>query len=352
MAAGTAPEGCPLADTFQVSWVRVFRRAGRRTNAALLLLCAGAFLTGWLAFASGTPAPATVTTVAHGLLGLGVVAVAPWKNMIVLRSRRIPPGAWALIVLTLVCLAAGFGQFLLGYHLVGGVSPIQVHVGAALVALPLMVGHVRGRRRQRLRRSDLSRRALLRTGAFILGTGLGYLGLIGAAGWTRRSAGRVATGSGRIDAADVPATNWLLDRVPEIDPAAHRVQVAGLLLSPADLAARAKPVLARLDCTSGWYAEATWSATALADLVSPGHLAAARSIEVTSVTGYTRRFDVAEAGDLWLATSCQGQPLSAGTGAPVRLVAPHRRGFWWVKWVASVRLSDRPAWVQLPFPPQ
>jgi hypothetical protein len=29
---------------------------------------------------------------------------------------------------------------------------------------------------------------------------------------------------------------------------------------------------------------------------------------------------------------------------------PHRRGFWWVKWVESVKLSDLPAWGQSPFP--
>ena len=73
---------------------------------------------------------------------------------------------------------------------------------------------------------------------------------------------------------------------------------------------------------------------------------------VTSVTGYRRRFPVADAHALWLATGFQGRPLTAGTGAPVRLVAPNRRGFWWVKWVASVELSDIPAAAQFPFPLQ
>jgi DMSO/TMAO reductase YedYZ molybdopterin-dependent catalytic subunit len=55
---------------------------------------------------------------------------------------------------------------------------------------------------------------------------------------------------------------------------------------------------------------------------------------------------------LWLAIAYQGVPLLPAYGAPVRLVAPHRRGFWWVKWVASVELSDLPAWGQSPFPLQ
>ncbi|HJV12894.1 MAG TPA: molybdopterin-dependent oxidoreductase, partial [Propionibacteriaceae bacterium] len=79
-------------------------------------------------------------------------------------------------------------------------------------------------------------------------------------------------------------------------------------------------------------------------------LVPAASIEVMSVTGYHRRFPPKEAGSLWLATGYQGEPLRAGHGAPVRLVAPNRRGFWWVKWVASVKLSDVPAWGQSPFP--
>ena len=79
---------------------------------------------------------------------------------------------------------------------------------------------------------------------------------------------------------------------------------------------------------------------------------AVRSLLVTSVTGYRRRFSVTDAGALWLATRVEGRWLTAGTGAPVRLVAPGRRGFWWVKWVASVELSDRPAYVQSPFPLQ
>lgn len=334
----------------------MFRRAGRRTNAALLVLCVGAFLSGWLAFASSARLPATLTTAAHGLFGIGVVALVPWKREIVTRARAVPVVAWLLIVLTVLCLASGFAQFLLGYHVVDvlgllPLSPIQVHVGAALVAVPLFGWHVLRRRPQRLNRRDLSRRALLRTGAFTVGAGVGYLSLLGVAGWTRGSAGRLTTGSGRIGPDAIPPTTWLFDRVPALS-ADHRVEVAGRFWSVADLAARGRSVRARLDCTSGWYAEATWAGAALVDLIDRQRLATASSIEVTSVTGYTRRFPVAEAGSLWLATSCQGRPLTPGTGAPVRLVAPRRRGFWWVKWVVAVGLSDRPAWAQLPFPPQ
>jgi DMSO/TMAO reductase YedYZ molybdopterin-dependent catalytic subunit len=132
----------------------------------------------------------------------------------------------------------------------------------------------------------------------------------------------------------------------------YRVQVDGMAVAVSEFAARAVAVRARLDCTSGWFADAEWSGVPLDALVAADRLAVASSIVVTSVTGYRRRFPVGDADSLWLATGFQGGPLTAGTGAPVRLVAPHRRGFWWVKWVASVELSDTPAYAQSPFPLQ
>ncbi len=153
-----------------------------------------------------------------------------------------------------------------------------------------------------------------------------------------------------MDADRVPATIWLFDRVPADPP--DRVIVAGRALRAADLDARATVITARLDCTSGWYADAEWSAVPLSELITAAELVTATSLVVTSLTGYRRTFPISHMDQLWLATRGQGRLLTAGRGAPVRLVAPGRRGFWWVKWVAEVELSDRPGWVQSPFPLQ
>jgi hypothetical protein len=198
----------------------------------------------------------------------------------------------------------------------------------------------------------LSRRTLLRSGALAAGAAATYLtfeGIGGVAG--SASASRIATGSHLVSADTIPATIWLFDQVPDI-ATDHRVLVAGSAFSVSDLASRSKAITGRLDCTSGWYTDATWTAANLADLLTAERLSAAASIEVVSVTGYRRRFPAGEAGSLWLATAYQGAPLQPAYGAPVRLVAPHRRGFWWVKWVASVELSDVPAWGQSPYPLQ
>jgi DMSO/TMAO reductase YedYZ molybdopterin-dependent catalytic subunit len=76
----------------------------------------------------------------------------------------------------------------------------------------------------------------------------------------------------------------------------------------------------------------------------------ARSVRVHSVTGYWIRFPVGDLDRLLLATAVVGAPLSAGHGFPARLVAPGRRGFWWVKWVDRIELEPTPAWWQPPFP--
>ena len=51
-----------------------------------------------------------------------------------------------------------------------------------------------------------------------------------------------------------------------------------------------------------------------------------------------------------LALRVGGRPLDPGHGFPARIVAPGRRGFWWVKWVDGMELSMTPWWWQPPFP--
>lgn len=330
-------------------------KAGRRTNLALLWLVITAFVSGWVAFAFGTPIPAWIATIVHGLLGLAVVALAPWKTMIIRRwtmRSTMRLASLALLSIMVAGLIGGFAQFFVGWHPALGISPIQLHVGAAIVLIPLLAWHVLRHRPQRLRRSDLSRRMLLRGVALAGAVGSGYMVLNVASRWTGgRGRTATSTGSRRVDADAIPATIWLLDRVP-VPVADYPVDVAGRPFTAADVTEGAGTVTARLDCTSGWYADATWTGRRLSELIAPDVLAAATSLVVTSSTGYTRTFPASDAAALWLVTACHGRPLTAATGAPVRLVAPGRRGFWWVKWVARVELSDAPAWRQLPFPAQ
>jgi hypothetical protein len=258
-------------------------------------------------------------------------------------------------VLTVVATGIGHAAGVTGR--LAGVSAMQVHVGAALTALPLAVWHVLARP-SRPRAGDLSRRSLVRASGVVAVAGLvwsageGVWALAGTPGARRRVTGSHERGSG--DPQAMPVTQWLFDRVPATDPSGWRLQVGGPAGEEGTRAveelAAGDTVRAVLDCTGGWYAEQEWEGIRLDRLLGP--TGTARSVLVRSVTGYSRRFPVTDVDRLWLVITCAGRPLSAGHGGPVRLVAPGRRGFWWVKWVDRVALDEVPAWRQPPFPLQ
>ncbi len=334
------------------------RRAGRRTNLAVLGLLLVAFATGVLAYGVGTLPAGTVVVAVHSAAGLGLLLLVPWKAVIVRRSwphaastRGLATGLGALVVLTV----------LTGVLHAIGVAPLSmllIHVGMSVCLAPLLLFHAWGRR-QRPRRTDLSRRTLLKAGGLAAGAaalwaaGEGALRLTGAPGADRRGTGSLERGTD--DPAAMPVTQWFTDTVPDgtLEPI---TVVVGDKLTRVDITDldRGDKVRAVLDCTGGWYAEQDWGGIRLDRLLSEvgGNLPDDGSVDVISRTGYRRRLPLTDAQHLLLATSAAGQPLSDGHGAPVRLIAPGRRGFWWVKWVARIEVVDAPWWRQPPFPLQ
>ena len=344
--------------------MRAVTRAGRRTNVAILAVLTAALASGVLAFAVGNEFAARIVVAAHGILGLCLVVLTPWKAVIARRGLRRSgrrPGrgtSIALAVVVLIVVGTGIAHALGYTGPVLGVSSMQLHVGSAIAATALAVAHV-WRRRQRPRPADLSRRTVLRTGA-VVGGGVLFWSAVEATaavaslpGADRRSTGSYERGTD--EPVRMPVTQWLLDSVPTIDPATFRLEVvAGDRMVDVDLSDLDGPdaVRAVLDCTGGWYAGQDWRGVHVDHLLQRalGPLSRGRSIDVTSVTGYRRRLPLSDAPDLLLATQVAGRPLSAGHGAPVRLVAPGRRGFWWVKWVTRIEIVDAPWWLQPPFP--
>jgi DMSO/TMAO reductase YedYZ molybdopterin-dependent catalytic subunit len=344
---------------------RVRRRAGRRTNVALLVLLTLAFATGWAAFGTGTTTAARIVTALHGAAGLALVLLVPWKSLIVRRSRAFRSVSWraaagvVLGVLVAVSLLAGVVHVLGGFRTYAGLTAMQVHVGAAVLAVPFAVLHVL-QHPQRPRRTDLSRRTLLRALGLGAGAAAAYVAVEGVAGGLslpahdRRATGSHELGSDRPEA--MPVTQWALDAVPEVDLATWRlrVEVAGRLVAALDhdalTAMATDDVTAVLDCTGGWYAGQRWRGVRLDRLLPASLPPDARSVVAVSVTGYARRLPLRDAPFLLVATQVAGRPLSAGHGAPARLVAPGRRGFWWVKWLDRVVVDTRPWWWQPPFP--
>lgn len=331
---------------------------GRRTNLSLLGLLAVAVVTGALAFGIGGRW-AGWAVVAHGIAGLGIAALTPWKTAIAARGirRRRKRSVASVLFATLVAvaLATGIAHATGIATSLGPVSAMQVHVGAALASLSLAAWHLVARRTWP-RRTDVSRRNVLRAGAVVGATAAAYVGLeavvhvAGFPGARRRATGSFERGS--LDPGAMPVTQWLVDEVPALEPDGWWLTIVDgdgrRSLDYGRVSAGRRQLRSVLDCTGGWWAEQVWEGVGLDELLAD--VDAAASIEVSSVTGYGRRFPAADAGRLLVATRVGGAVLSAGHGFPARLVVPGRRGFWWVKWVDRIALSDVPWWWQAPFP--
>jgi len=330
-------------------------KLGSQTNVALLGLLAIAFLTGWLAFAFGT-APARLSLIVHATGGVAILLLLPWKSMIARRGLARPRGGrWASIglgMLVLLSIAAGLGHstgLVLSW---GPFSSMEVHVGAALSAIPLAVWHVVARR-VKVVRADLSRRTFMKGSVALGAAAVSYAAseiLVRAAtlpGGARRFTGSYEAGS--FQPAVMPVSSWMFDAIPVHDPDAWTLRTPGREWSLRELATFDDRMIATLDCTGGFYSTQEWAGVRLDRLLPDVRES---SIRVVSSTGYDRRFRAGEAGSLLLATRFGGTPLDAGHGFPARLVAPDRRGFWWVKWVVAIEVDDVPYWWQSPFPVQ
>ncbi len=356
----------------------------RPVNVTLLALLVITTASGGLAFLVGAEPLSGGVVAVHGASGLGLLVLVPAKARIARRGMRRPGRSrkvisFAFAVFVGLVIGSGLLHALGGFRPYLGLLPMQIHVGTALVTAALLVGHVvmhqrrrvpsrggagqrgrrvpsrggagqRGRRvpsrgggwRPLLRRTDVDRRVALRGAGVVAAAAVLW---VVAPGRGRRFTGSHEVGSG--DPAVMPVTNWLSDPVPVLAAAQWRLRLPVRSLDLAALAALPQTsVRAVLDCTGGWYAEQEWSGVALADLGLP----ASASVEVVSATGYRRRLPAAT--PLLLATAAAGRPLSAGHGGPVRLVVPGRRGFWWVKWVVAIEVTDEPWWLQPPLPLQ
>ncbi|HEX9095680.1 MAG TPA: molybdopterin-dependent oxidoreductase [Candidatus Dormibacteraeota bacterium] len=332
----------------------------RWTNLALFVLLGVAFTTGWVAFFYST-APSRASLIVHAVSGYAIVVLTPWKAVIATRGiQRRRRGWWASLVFTGLVIASVTAGILHSTGLLLGIGPfsaMEVHVGAALAAIPFVVWHVIARRIP-MRAVDLSRRSLLRAGTLAASAGLAYgagevvVRLLSLPGSTRRFTGSYEYGS--LQPAQLPVTQWLFDSVPSVDPAAWRLTVRTVNSmrewTYAELLAYDDRVQATLDCTGGFYSTQDWSGVWLSRLLPAGERVG--SLLARSLTGYDRRFAIEEAGRLLVATRLGGMPLDPGHGFPVRIVAPDRRGYWWVKWVTAITTDELPSWFQLPFPIQ
>jgi DMSO/TMAO reductase YedYZ molybdopterin-dependent catalytic subunit len=337
----------------------------RTVNTTLFALVVAQWASGVGAFLVGVPSGRWVVWL-HAAGGGAIIVLLAWKGRVIARSiYRHGLGWWAapslaLLTLLTVALASGIAWSTVGLPHVGGTSGLTVHVLISLVMLPLFAPHVWKSRPHPRPRDYLARRRLL---------GRAALAAAGIAAWQATEqasdaaglsgADRRFTGSREVPGAgaDFPNTAWLLDNPEPIDVTSWRLHIDGAVIRPRSLRisdlAPTVSYAATLDCTGGWYARRDWHGVVAGTVldqaeVSPG----ARSVVVTSLTGYSRRFSLATMRTALLATRVGDDSLGHGHGAPLRLVVPGRRGYDWVKWVTRLEVSRVPAWWNWPLPPR
>src|SRR3989442_5516462 len=263
----------------------------RWTNLALFVLLGLAFITGWLAFFS--TAASRGSLIVHAASGYALIAITAWKSVIASRAiQRRRPGWGASLVLTLLVLMSVLSGILHSTGVLisaGAITAMEVHVGAALVAVPFAAWHIIARRIP-MRAVDLSRRSLLRAGALVAGAGLTYAAGEAAVralrlpGSERRFTGSYEFGS--LEPSQLPGTQWMFDSVPVIDPRTWRLTVRFGTVPPAwtyeELLPFDDPLMAPLDCTGGAFSTQAWSWVRVSRLIADE--TAAGSLNVRSST--------------------------------------------------------------------
>jgi DMSO/TMAO reductase YedYZ molybdopterin-dependent catalytic subunit len=301
---------------------------------------------------------------AHRIAGLTLIFLLGYKLARV-RHRLTDSTHWRpTTALSVVTLLAAVGALATGIGWVAGVDVrlaywtlLSVHVGFGLVLVPLVVAHLTTRFRLPTRRDFHRRRTTIKYAGLLAGGALLFRAqtflneVLDTPGTDRRFTGSQPRSGDGNEA--FPVTSWVADDPEPIDPEAWSLSIRGAVETPLSLSydqlSPESECEALLDCTSGWYTVQRWQGVRVGALLdAAAAVDDAAYVRFVSVTGYRWSLPIEEAREALLATHVGEERLNHGHGGPLRLIAPGRRGFQWVKWVERVdvrRRGDPAQWI-------
>ena len=324
-----------------------------QVNLLLAVSLTTTLVTGIASWMTGTEV-SRIWTVLHTIFGFMTLLLAPAKQRTSVKTgwRRKKDTRWISAMFGVFVIAAIVFGFVHSSGLwfgVGTGSSLYIHLVAGFFSIPLLIWHVWARPVS-VKRISMDRRMVVR-GGLAAGVASIMVGVTEVAFEAAGTAGadRAFTGSHEVasgNPAEMPVVSWYNDRIPRISREAWELSIDGQLQDLDALCARSQPLEAAIDCTGGWWSSQTWDVIPMSELLDSN----ARSFRVTSETGFSMLFAMEDIANIYLGVGYDGEELRPGHGAPVRIVAPGRRGPWWIKWVVSIEPSDRPSWAQFPFP--
>ena len=335
-------------------------------NTLLLALVTAELVSGAFGLVSGSSDRAFFI-VAHRVVGWGLVVLIGWKltnivgSLRLRRSGAVRAGSMALLVTLVGTLALGFAWSLVGPFSFWLFSGVSWHINLGVLLAVVLVWHLTRFVRVIPRPYWSERRSALRlVGIVAAGTLLWRAAEFGAGVGGLSGSNRRFTGSYEADSFSgnrFPLTSWLNDVPPTIGAKDWRLKVHGAVRRNLSIAyddiGENDEMVATLDCTGGWHSTQVWRGASLASILdAAGIRDDVASVTVKSATGYYRRFSIPEASGYLLASRVGDEALSRGHGFPMRLVAPGKRGFEWVKWVVEIEVNTTSKWWQPPLPLQ
>ena len=330
----------------------------RLTDWSIALAAGLAFLLGLKSLVSGLPQEWFIFAL-HGMAGLWLLLLL-WGKVRRVCPRLIHPRRWdkrtifGVLALLIVTLALGSGIWWAagGVLDIAGFNLLNWHILLGFVITVAILVHMFARAKRLRKRDIVGRRRMLHFSSLLLG-GIGLWPVQQLAERTLQlpGASRRFTGSresSSFKGNSFPTSSWVADQPRPLDVETWRLSVSGAVttsqnFSYDELTGAGDVLEATLDCTGGFYSTQRWRGINIGRLLDiVGVHPTARYVSFVSITSYRWSLPIDEARKALLATHVGDEALSYEHGFPLRLVAPGRRGFEWVKWIIKIEVLTSP----------